>query len=171
MAHQLDELDLKLLAQLQEDCSQTIERLGERIGASRSSVQRRIGRLRRDGVILAETAHLSAQALGRPMSFVISITLERETAETTAGFMQKMEAAAAVQQCYYTTGEADFIVIITARDMADYNAIVDQLFVDDPRVRRFHTNVVIKPVKAKLNVPICGLDDQKTKAGLDRGRP
>jgi Lrp/AsnC family leucine-responsive transcriptional regulator len=168
MTQLLDALDLKLLAELQEDCSRTCEQLADKIGASRSSVQRRLKRLREEGVIEAESARISQRALGRPMSFVIAITLERETAEATANFMKKMRDSDAVQQCYYTTGEADFIAVLTAQDMSDYNQIVDELFVNDARVRRFHTNVVIKPVKVGLSLPIPKLKRKADEARRPR---
>jgi DNA-binding Lrp family transcriptional regulator len=153
-AHTLDAVDLRLLEALQTDCTRSCEDLAELAGASRSSVQRRINRLRRAGVIEAECAQLSPNALGLSMAFVVAVTLERETTQITQDFMDKVKSADVVQQCYYVTGEADFIVVLNVRDMQEYTAVIEELFVGNPSVRRFQTNVVIERVKSGLRLPL-----------------
>ena len=59
-----------------------------------------------------------------------------------------------VQQCYYVTGEADFILICTARDMQDFEALTHRLFFEDSNVRRFRTSVSMERTKVGLSLPI-----------------
>ena len=68
--------------------------------------------------------------------------------------MASMQAAAEVMQCYYVTGNADFIVILTARDMKDYDDFTRRHFFQNSNVRRFRTNVVMDSVKVTLSVPL-----------------
>jgi Lrp/AsnC family leucine-responsive transcriptional regulator len=58
-----------------------------------------------------------------------------------------------VQQCY-VTGEADFVLIVTAASMADYEALIRRLFFADENVRRFRTFVTMDRVKTGLAVPV-----------------
>ena len=65
-----------------------------------------------------------------------------------------MRAAPEVQQCYYITGDGDFILIITAADMTDYQRIIETLFFEDRNMKRFRTSVVLSSVKTSLTIPI-----------------
>lgn len=59
-----------------------------------------------------------------------------------------------VQQCYYVTGTADFILVVTAEDMESYEEFTRITFFEDPNVRSFQTNVVMDSVKVGLSVPM-----------------
>jgi len=59
-----------------------------------------------------------------------------------------------LQQCYYVTGEWDFILVCVVRDMAQYTALTRQLFFQSNNVKRFRTLVTMDPVKVSLDVPV-----------------
>lgn len=63
-------------------------------------------------------------------------------------------AAPEVQQCYYVTGDADFMLVIVVPTMADYEALTRRLFFDGGNVKRFRTLVVMDRVKVGLGVPL-----------------
>ncbi len=151
---QLDLLDRRILDAVQRDANVTADCLSELVGASRSSVQRRLRALRDNRVIEAERAILSPEAVGRPMAFVVSVSLERESPEITEQFVQRVCATEAVQQCFYVTGDADYVLIVTATDVAEYDRIIQDLFVKNAVVRRFTTNVVIQRTKIGLAIPV-----------------
>lgn len=154
MGANLDSIDRKILERLQVGASLSGDALAEAVGASRSAVQRRIARLKADRVIEKEIAVIAPEAVGRPMSFIIGVALERESQAVYQSFKRRVAAIPEVQQCFYVTGDSDFILILTARDMGDYDRIVHDLFVDDPQIRRFHTSVVIQSVKVGLSVAV-----------------
>ena len=87
------------------------------------------------------------------MSFIVELTLERESNAIFDAFKRRMHASPYVQQCYYVTGDADFIVVFTAKDMQDYDGIVSALFVEDANIRRFRTSVVMNRIKVSLAIP------------------
>lgn len=89
--------------------------------------------------------------------------MARERPEVLDRFKRAMLAAPEVMQCYYITGNGDFMVIMTARDMKDYEAFTRRHFFHDSNVQRFQTNVVMDSVKVGLNVPIDPPDDPKTR--------
>src|SRR3712207_5865959 len=84
----LDRLDLQLLAAVQENNRLTSEELGERVGLSPTACQRRLKRLREEGVIEADIAVVSPAALGRPLLMLVSVSLERERADIIDRFKQ-----------------------------------------------------------------------------------
>lgn len=145
---EIDDQDLKILAELQVDNLVSAEQLGIKVGLSQSAVQRRTKRLRDAGVIAADVAVLNQKALGFAMTFIVDVVLERESAALFEAFKRRMLSAPEVQHCYYVTGENDFVLIIAARDMEAYEEISERLFMDDPNIKRFRTGVVMARVKA-----------------------
>lgn len=150
----LDRIDRLLLKELQRNNQVTAAVLAEQIGTSRSVVQRRLRRLRSFGVIEADISVVSPASIGRPMTFIISLSLEREQADLIEKFKKAMAAHDAVQQCYYVTGDTDFVVVLTARDIAEYDQIINAIFLANANIKRFQTNVVVKAVKTGTYVPI-----------------
>ncbi|MEU3623794.1 ArsR family transcriptional regulator [Amycolatopsis coloradensis] len=150
----LDRMDVAILSCLQADARTIAESIGAKVGLSAAAVQRRIKRLREAGVIEREVAVLSPQALGLSMTFVVMVEMERENLAVLDGFRRQVLADDNVQQCYYVTGNADFVLVVTCRDMADFEAFTRRMFFDNPNVRHFTTSVAMDRVKTGLTLPL-----------------
>lgn len=153
MDTQLDLLDRKILAIVQKDSQMNAELIAERVGLSTSAVQRRLRRLRQDKVITAEVAVVNNEAVGRPMTFLAGLEI-RENYESLPHLRRWAEQHPEVQQIYYVTGNVDLIMIITAENMKEYDAITERLMGDNPQILRITTNVVIDAMKVGLYVPV-----------------
>lgn len=68
--------------------------------------------------------------------------------------MRRLEAEPEVMQCHYVTGRADYVLFCTFRDMSEYEAFSQRMFIEAPNVVSFETSVVIKPIKMTLSVPV-----------------
>ncbi len=132
------------------------ERIAEQVNLSPSTVQRRLKRLRKDGIIEADVSIVSPQATGKLLTVIVEVTLEqgRPLSSVLDEFKKLINATPEVMQCYQVTGNADFILIIVAKDMHDYEAITHRFFIDNQSVRRFQTSFVISRVKARTIVPL-----------------
>ena len=150
----IDLLDRKILDQMQENSNLSADEIAQRVGASRSSVQRRIQQLRDAGLIEREAVQVSPALAGSYMTFIVEVELERERVDLLDEFRRSMRALPQVQQCYYVTGHTDFVVIVLAEDMLQYEKLSRQVFTENPNIRRFHTNVVVDRVKVSLKVPL-----------------
>ncbi len=150
----LDDFDRAILRWMQRDAHATGEAIGAEIGLSAAAVQRRVKRLRAAGVIWADVALVDPLATGQRMTFVVSVEMERERTDMLDAFRRAARADANVQQCYYVTGTADFVLIVTARDMADFEAFTRRILFDNANVRRFTTNVVMARDKIGLSIPV-----------------
>lgn len=153
MDTQLDLLDRKILAIVQKDSQMNAELIAERVGLSTSAVQRRLRRLRQDKVITAEVAVVNNEAVGRSMTFLAGLEI-RENYESLPHLRRWAEQHPEVQQIYYVTGNVDLIMIITAENMKEYDAITERLMGDNPQILRITTNVVIDAIKVGLYVPV-----------------
>lgn len=150
----LDRFDRQLLNLVQHDAGQTAERLAEQVALSPSAIQRRLRRLREAGVIVREAAVLDPRLVGKPTFFVVSLQVERERPELLAQLRRWLSAQDQVQQAFYVTGEADFVLVVTAPDTEDFDALMIRMVGDNPNIRRFTTNVALSLVKRGLGIPL-----------------
>lgn len=155
----LDRFDRLLLNLVQQDSAQTAERLAETVGLSPSAIQRRLKRMREQGVITRDAAIVDPRTVGRPTFFVVSLEIERERPELLAQLREWLTKRTEVQQAFYVTGETDFVIVVTARDTEAFEAMMAQLVKENPNVRRFTTNVVLSLLKQGLAIPV-PLDDE-----------
>jgi DNA-binding Lrp family transcriptional regulator len=117
-------------------------------------VQRRLKRLREHGVIRREVAEIAPSAIGLPITCVVAVDLERERAADLDRFKRKMLGIPEVQQCYYTTGQTDFVLIVLAATMEGYEAFTRRALLGDDNVKSFVTSVVLDRVKTGVAVPL-----------------
>ena len=150
----LDAFDRAILAILQRDNTVAQREIARAVHLSAPAVQRRIRRLRDSGVIRAEVAVLDASRLGRPLTLMVEVHVHDEHPLRTAGLRERILAEPAVQQCHAITGEADYLLVVTAATMAEYQDITARLFGDDDNIRHFHTSVTLECLKAGLGVPL-----------------
>lgn len=151
---ELDRFDRMLLNLVQENAGRTSEQLSEIVPLSPSAIQRRLKRLREEGVILRESAILDPRKIGRPDFFIVSLQIERERPELLAQLRRWIGAEEHVQQAFYVTGEADFVLIVTVPDMETYDLLMSRMVAENPNVRRFTTNVALGVLKRGLEIPV-----------------
>jgi Lrp/AsnC family transcriptional regulator, leucine-responsive regulatory protein len=150
----LDGFDRQILQRYQHDTRLSADAIGAQVGLSAAAVQRRLKRMRENGVIRAEVAQIAGAALGLPLTCIVGVDLEREGASDIDRFKAKMSNCLQVQQCYYVTGQADFILVVIAADMAAYEAFTRNSLLDDDNVRSFTTHVVLDATKTGTSLPI-----------------
>ena len=150
----LDEFDLKLLDAIQRNNRLTAAQLAERVCLSPSAVQRRLHRLRERKVIEAEVAIVSPEALGQSLTAIVEVTLDTDRPKVVEEFQRAIQTAPQVMQAYYVTGNADYILVITARNMADYEAFVRRFLSKRPHVKHFRTSMVMRRVKWGMTLPL-----------------
>lgn len=151
-----DAFDLAILQILQQDNLTSQRSIGDRVNLSAPAVQRRIRRMEAEGVIRANVAVIDPARVGCALTIVTLVQLESESAELIDQAKRSFVASPSVQQCYYVTGSADFALIITVADMAQYEALTRRLFFANPNVKRFETLVAMDQVKVSLQVPVTG---------------
>lgn len=150
----MDNFDARLLNALQQDARATAEALSAQVGLSPDACRKRLARLRASGMIEAEVAILDPARVGRGLILIVEVTLQNERKVDLDRFKSAMLAAPEVMQCYYVTGNADFILILSARDMADYEVFTRNHFFAEDNVLRFRTSAVMDRVKTGFAIPV-----------------
>ena len=149
----LDAFDLAILEHLQRDNSMALRIIGEQVSLSTAAVQRRIKRLQNKGVITANTAVIDPQSVGKPITLLVEVHAERTHIEDLDVLKAQMSVPQ-VQQCYYVTGEADFMLVIVVETMKAYEILARQLFYENRNIKWFRSIVVMDRVKVSLDVPL-----------------
>jgi Lrp/AsnC family leucine-responsive transcriptional regulator len=150
----MDNFDALILNILQQNARTTAEAMSHHVGLSPDACRKRMARLRSSGIIKAEIAVLDPASVGRGLILIVEVTLQNERKADLDRFKAAMQAAPEVMQCYYVTGNADFILILSARDMADFEAFTRHHFFAEDNVLRFRTSAVMDCVKSGLAVPV-----------------
>ncbi|MGA9772123.1 MAG: Lrp/AsnC family transcriptional regulator [Blastocatellia bacterium] len=150
----MDSFDVKILNIVQRDNRLSTERIADQVGLSSSAVQRRLKRLREDGIIEAEVAIVSPEAVGRSLTAIVGVIIDKDRplSLALAEFKKLMLSTPEVMQCYDVMGEFDFIVLISAKDMPDYEALSRRLFMENPNIRRYKSSLVIRRVKSETMI-------------------
>ena len=150
----LDQIDVRILTAVQQNNRLTSDELGALVGLSSTACQRRLKRLRVEGVIEADVSVVSPKAVGRPISMLVLVSLERERSDIIDRFKQSIRSTPEIMVGLYVTGEADFALLITARDMEDYESFTRRFFYENRDIKGFKTLVVMDRIKLGLSVPI-----------------
>jgi len=154
----IDEIDIRLLDQLQRDASLSNQALAQRVHVSPPTCLRRVKRLAGAGLIERQIAILSADRLAPVLGFgltaIVEITLDRQDAERLAAFEARVSLDEAVQQCYRVSPGPDFCLIVVAADMPGYLALAQRLFTVDANVRNVKAFFSIKRSKFQPLVPL-----------------
>lgn len=149
----LDGFDWSILALVQHDNAVPLRTLAEKVNLSTAAVQRRIKRLEEGGVIIANVAVVDPAKAGKPITIIAEVSVERTSSDALAATKASF-CVSQVQQCYYVTGEADFVLVLNVASMQEYQDLAGQLFAENPNVKWFKTLVALDRVKVGLHVPV-----------------
>ena len=154
----LDPIDLQLLNQLQRDASLSNQDLAARVHTSPPTCLRRVKRLHDAGLIERQIAILNpqqvAQAVGHGLTAIVEITLDQQDADSLLAFEKRVAIDDAVQQCYQVSPGPDFVLIVHARHMPDYQALTRRLFTSDANVRNVKAFFSVKRSKFGAELPL-----------------
>ena len=156
----LDNIDVLHLSAVQRNNRMTTDQLGQLVGLSPTACQRRLKRLRAEGVIEGDVSIVSPKAVGRPISMLVLVSLERERADIIDRFKRAIRSTAEIMIGLYVTGEADFALLVTARDMQDYEEFTRRFFYENPDIKGFKTMVVMDRVKSSFVLPIAVAEEK-----------
>ena len=150
----LSKSDLLLLRAMQQDARLTAAEMGEACGLSGTAALKRYKKLVNLGVIEGTGARLRPQRLGLSLNMLVLITLERERRGEIQSFKAALRREDRVVYAYSVTGEADFLVMIAAKSIEEYDSFTQDFFYDQHKVKTFKTLVVMDAVKTTGSMPI-----------------
>ncbi|MFH5926077.1 Lrp/AsnC family transcriptional regulator [Roseomonas xinghualingensis] len=153
----LDALDLRLLAALQEDGRLTNQQAGERIGLSPSQCSRRRLALEAAGLIRGYHAELAAEPLGLKLLVFVQVTLATHSRDNAQRFRELVGRLEEVQEAYAMTGDADYLLKAVVPDLKDLAALVNDVLLPHESVARVRSSIVLERLKESHRLPLKAL--------------
>lgn len=141
----LDAFDHAILNIVQRDNQRSHGSIGEEVHLSASAVRRRLSALRESGVIIGNVTLTDPAKRG--LTFITSVTFDREDPSAYEDFEKSMLAEPAVAQCYSVSGDCDFILMVYAETPAAYDAWGKRVLMPNSAIGRYSTAVVWSRVK------------------------
>lgn len=139
----IDDVDIKILRELQEDARKSLKEISEKVGVAEGTVYNRINKMRRIGLIKKFIPVIDYSLLGYDLIAIIGITAE-------GGYLTEIEKEIAneknVTAVYDVTGDYDIIVVAKFKDRDSLNAFVKRV-AGMKRVLKTYTMLVLNVVK------------------------
>jgi len=159
---ELDAIDRRILAILQENGRLSNQEIAERVNLSPSPCLRRIRRLEESGLIRGYVALLDAQKLGLDLLAYVNVRLEKRgpTAAGREGVTHAELFRAAVQTwpevvaCHAMTGDMDFLLRVQVEDMAHFSRFVQNQLLHHPSVIDVKSSFSLDTFKETTALPI-----------------
>ncbi len=158
---ELDTFDISILNLLQKDNFTPQRDIGDKIGLSAAAVQRRIKRLTETGFIMTNTSVLNSQKLGNLITICVTVAMENEKIESIDEAKFLFKSCPEVQQCYYVTGDTDFILIVVVPSMHYYEQLCRRLFFANSNIKRFRSFIATDLVKIGSNITLDHLKEAR----------
>jgi Lrp/AsnC family transcriptional regulator, leucine-responsive regulatory protein len=144
---EIDERDNRILLRLQQDSRVSNADLAEDLGMSASALWRRVRALEEAGVIERYGAIVNPEKMGMQFEAIVHVHLTRHDPDKIVQFIASVEASPEVQECYATTGRADYHLRVLTRDLDAYNRFLETFLFRLPAVASAQTNVVLRSLK------------------------
>lgn len=151
---QLDAIDLRILAELQQDGALSNVELARRVHLSPSPCLTRVKALQASGVIQRYVALADPKALGLGLSVFISISLKEQSREALATFERRIAEHDEVMECYLMTGDSDYLIRVAVADMGALERFILNQLTPIPGVEKIRSSFALKQVRYKTALPL-----------------
>lgn len=153
MAVRLDEIDRKILAELQADAGQSLDEIARKVGSSKTPVWNRIKRLRETGVITRQTAILDAEALGLEACFFVLIRTSEHEADWQRRFLDVLRRRPEVMEAHRLAGDIDYILKVRVRNARAYDTFY-QALISEVRIYNVTALLSMEEIKSTTALPL-----------------
>jgi len=150
----LDKVDRRILAVLQQDGRISAVDLAERIGLSPTATGERLRRLQKEGVIAGFTARIDPHRIGLGLLVFVEVSLDKTTPDVFERFAAAVRRAPEVLECHMVSGGFDYLVKTRVSDMAAYRRFLGDVLLALPGVRETRTYAVMEEVKTDGALPV-----------------
>jgi Lrp/AsnC family leucine-responsive transcriptional regulator len=151
---ELDAIDRKILARLQDDARIPNVELSDAVGLSPAPCLRRVRTLEEKGVIRKHVTLLDPSAVGLPVSIFVNVSLERQIEKALQRFESAVLTRPEVMECYLMTGDADYLLRVVCADLSAYERFLLDHLTQIPGVSSIRSSFALKQVKYSTALPV-----------------
>ena len=153
MAAHIDELDRKILAELQEDAEQSLDEIARKVGSSKTPVWNRIRRMRESGVIRRQTAILDPEELGLEACFFVLIRTSEHEAGWEKRFLDVVRRRPEVLEAHRLAGDIDYILKVRVANARAYDTFY-QALISEVRIYNVTALLSMDEIKSSTMLPL-----------------
>jgi DNA-binding Lrp family transcriptional regulator len=150
----MDDIDRKILAELQRDGRLTVTELSERIGLSLSPCQRRLRALEQEKVISGYRATVDPASVGLNFSAIVFATLRHMTPEDVAAFENALQDIPEITRAERLFGDPDYLLVVVAPDLKAFQTLYDRRLLSLPCLLRLTSTIVMKTICQDRPLPL-----------------
>ena len=150
----LDEIDLRILRDLQENGKITNVELARRVGISAPPCLRRVRALEEAGFITGYHAEVEPAKLGYNVTVFAQVGLDSQSESELSAFEELVRSWPEVRDCHMLAGKADFILRIVAQDWETYQKFVTEKLTPAPNVANVKSALTLRASKHEPGVPV-----------------
>ncbi len=153
MAVQLDEIDRKILAELQENADRSLDEIARKVGSSKTPVWNRIRKMREQGVIRQQTVILDPDALGLEACFFVLIRTSEHEADWQKAFLETVRKRPEVLEAHRLAGDIDYILKVRVKNARAYDVFY-QALISEVRIYNVTALLSMEEIKATTHLPL-----------------
>ena len=153
MSVRIDDLDRKILVQLQEDGGQSLDDIAKIVGSSKTPVWNRIRKMREAGVIKQQTFLLDADALGFEACFFVLIRTSEHDAGWQKAFLKALRDRPEVQEAHRLAGDIDYILKVRVANARAYDVFY-QALISEVKVHNVTALLSMEEIKSTTMLPL-----------------
>ncbi len=153
MTVRIDDLDRKILVQLQQDGGQSLDDIAKAVGSSKTPVWNRIRKMREGGIIRHQTFLLDAEALGFEACFFVLIRTSEHDADWQATFLKALKDRPEVQEAHRLAGDIDYILKVVVANARAYDTFY-QALISEVKVHNVTALLSMEEIKSTTMLPL-----------------
>ncbi|EAS66172.1 Lrp/AsnC family transcriptional regulator [Photobacterium angustum] len=150
----MDEIDKRILDELQGNARLTNQELADRVSLSPSPCLRRVRTLEKQGIIRGYHACVDQEACGLPINVFVLVKLEKPTEENMQDFEQHIEAIDEVLECFLMTGNHDYLLHVVSESLKSYELFIRKQLTRLPNFASIESSFAFGQVKTKTKLPV-----------------
>lgn len=150
MKYRLDTTDERILAKLMEDSSKSLARIARELGLPRPTVNYRIQRMRKEGIIRKFTVLRNHARLGRGMTTFVFVRYRRNNAVSQRKLADQLAKLPQVYEVHLITGDWDILLKIRTRNLKEVGSLVLDELRSLKGVERTLTSSALATVKEEI---------------------
>jgi len=151
----LDKIDSKILNELQKNGRISNLELAHSINLSPTPCARRVKQLEDNGTITGYHAAIDPESIGLNLTVLVSVTMDKHTADRFEKFEQAAQALPEVIECYVVTGQdSDFLIKVLVTDMRHYEEFLLRRLTKIDGVSGVHSSFVLRQPINKHQLPL-----------------
>jgi len=149
----MDDLDRKILIELQRDATQPLDEVAKRVGSSKTPVWNRIRKMREAGIIKKTVAIVDAEAVGLGTTFYVLVRTSQHEKDWLEKFVAAVERHPEIVTAHRLAGDIDYILKVQVADARAFDAFYRSL-IADVSIFNVTSLMSMEEIKATTELPL-----------------